>query len=184
MKSSASSSLSVQRCKGGEVKRVFLAVACCLGLFHPAFAAAQMRIGFVNAERVTRESAPAQRAMKRLEKEFERRQAELKKLDTSMQSLQTVLEKNSSAMPDIERRGKEREFSDISRDFQRKERALREDYAQRQNEELAGIQDQANRVIQQIAEREKFDLILQEAVYFSPTIDITEKVLKALSDAR
>lgn len=156
----------------------------CLSLLCPALADAQMRIGFVNAERVTRESAPAVRALKRLEKEFEKRQVELKKLDALIQSLQSSLEKSAATLPDGERRSKEREFSELSRDFQRKERALREDYAQRQNEELAGIQDLANRAIQQIAEREKFDLILQEAVYFSPNIDITEKVLKALSDAR
>ena len=42
------------------------------------------------------------------------------------------------------------------------------------------MQERANRVINQIAESEKFDLILQEAVYASSKIDITDKVLKAL----
>jgi outer membrane protein len=150
----------------------------------PVQALAQTRIGFVNAERVTRESGPAVRAFKRLEREFEKRQLELRKLEQNLQSLQAQLERSGLTMAEADRRAKEREFLDLSRDFQRRDRAFREDYAQRQNEELTGIQEQANRVIQQIAERERFDLILQEAVYVNPAIDITEKVLKALAEVK
>lgn len=150
----------------------------------PVTAWAQMRIGFVNAERVMRESAPAARALKKLEKEFERREQDLQKISKTLQGMQSSLEKTSLSLPEAERKTKEREFSDMSRDFQRRERTLREDYAQRQHEELAGIQEQANRVIQQIAEREKYDLILQEAVYASPAIDITDKVIKSLVDVK
>jgi len=145
---------------------------------------ADMRIGFVNAERVMRESVPAARALKKLEKEFERREQELQKMGKTLQSMQSSMEKTASTLPEAERKAKEREFSEMSRDFQRKERTLREDYAQRQHEELAGIQEQANRVIQQIAEKEKYDLILQEAVYANPGIDITDKVIKALVDMK
>ncbi len=84
-------------------------------------------------------------------------------------------------MAESERRTKEREFSELNREFQRKQREFREDLNLRQNEEMAAIFERANRVIRQIAEAEKFDLIVQEAVYFSPRIDITEKVIKALS---
>jgi len=83
--------------------------------------------------------------------------------------------------PDAERRSKEREVADLSRDFQRKQREFREDLNQRRNEELAAVLDRANKVIKQIAEAEKFDLILQEAVHFSPRIDITDKVIRRLS---
>lgn len=162
-------------------------IACLMLLLASALplqATAQTRIGFVNAERVTRESAPAVRAFKRLEREFEKRQADLRKTEQSLQSLQSQLDRAGLTMPETERRAKEREFLDLSRDFQRKDRAFREDYAQRQNEELTGIQELANRVIQQIAERERFDLILQEAVYVNPAIDITEKVLRALAEAK
>lgn len=145
---------------------------------------AQAQIGFVNAEKVLRESAPAVRALKKLEVEFEKREAEVQKLGKTLQAMQAALEKGSLGMPELERKNKEREFSDMSREFQRKERSLREDYAQRQHEELAGIQEQANRVIQQIAKREKYDLILQEAVYASSNIDITDKVIKALADMK
>jgi outer membrane protein len=87
-------------------------------------------------------------------------------------------------MSDSERRAKEREFNDVNRDFQRRQREFREDLNLRQNEEMAAIYDRVNKVIKQIAEAEKFDLILQEAVFVSPRIDITEKVIKALSESK
>jgi len=71
----------------------------------------------------------------------------------------------------------------MSRDLQRLQREFREDLNLRRNEELAAVQERANKVIQQIAETEKFDLILQDpVVYASPRIDITDKVIKALAD--
>jgi outer membrane protein len=164
--------------------RSLLGLFVALLLSVPLLAQAEMRIGFVNAERVMRESQPAARALKKLDKEFERRDQELQKLAKTLQSMQSSLEKADASMPDAERKAKERDFSDMSRDYQRKERTLREDYAQRQHEELSGIQEQANRAIQQIAEKEKYDLILQEAVYANPGIDITDKVIKALADTK
>jgi len=164
--------------------RVLAGLILVLLMSAPVATWADMRIGFVNAERVMRESAPAARALKKLEKEFERREQELQKMGKTLQSMQSSMEKTASTLPETERKAKEREFSEMSRDFQRKERTLREDYAQRQHEELAGIQEQANRVIQQIAEKEKYDLILQEAVYANPGIDVTDKVIKALVDMK
>jgi outer membrane protein len=158
----------------------------CVGMLLsvPLLAQAEMRIGFVNAERVMRESQPAVRALKKLDKEFEKREQELQKLAKTLQSMQSSLEKADLSMPDAERKSKERDYADMSRDYQRKERTLREDYAQRQHEELSGIQEAANRSIQQIAEKEKYDLILQEAVYANPSIDITDKVIKALAEIK
>jgi outer membrane protein len=85
-------------------------------------------------------------------------------------------------MTDTVRREKERQLADASRSFQRLQRELREDLNQRRNEALAGVQESATRVINQIAEQERFDLILQEAVFASGKIDITDKVIKALAD--
>ena len=147
-------------------------------------ALAETRVGFVNAERVMRESAPAVRAQKKLEKEFEKREQELQKLSKQLSSIQDSLDKNSVTMSENDRRNREREFNDLNREFQRKQREYREDRTQRQNEELAGVLERANRTIRQIAENEKYDLILQEAVYFGPSIDITEKVIKALADPK
>jgi outer membrane protein len=146
-----------------------------------AAGAQQLKIGFVNTERVFREAAPAKRAQQALEREFGVRNADLAKLEKDGRDLQAELERDNVTMPEATRRDKERRLADISRDFQRKQREVREDLNMRRNEELAKVQERATRVINQIAEQEKFDLILQEAVYASGRIDITEKVIKALA---
>ena len=140
------------------------------------------KIGFVNTERVFREAAPAKRAQQKLEREFSARNAELGKVEKQGRDLQTELERENVTMPEATRRDKERQLADISRDFQRRQREIREDLNLRRNEELAAVQERATRVINQIAEQEKFDLILQEAVFASGKIDITEKVIRALAD--
>jgi outer membrane protein len=146
-------------------------------------AAADYKIGFVNTERLFREATPAKRAQQKLEKEFAQRDAELGRLTKQVRDLQSVLDKDGATMPEAERRNKERDLANLSRDLQRAQREFREDLNLRRNEELSGIQERANKVIQQIAEAEKFDLILQDpVVYASQRIDITEKVIKALAN--
>lgn len=157
--------------------------AAMLGIVAPA-AVAQSKIGFVNSDRVMREAGPAIRAQQRLEKEFEKRDQELQRLARELQTTQEELERDGLTLGESERRTKERTFNDLNRDFQRKQREFREDLNQRRNEELATVLDRANVVIKQIAESEKYDVILQEAVYSSPRIDITDKVIKALGEAR
>jgi outer membrane protein len=157
--------------------------AAMLGLAAPSVAA-ESKIGFVNSDRVMREAAPAVRAQQRLEKEFERRDQELQRVAKDLQALQEDLERNGMTMAEADRRNKERTFNDLNRDFQRKQREFREDLNQRRNEELASVLDRANRAVKEIAEAEKYDVILQEAVYASPRIDITDKVIKALADTK
>lgn len=139
-----------------------------------------MKIGYVNTERILREAAPAVRAQRKIEAEFQKRDQEMARVADQLKKMQDDMEKNSVTMSEGQRRNKEREFGEMNRDFQRKQREFREDLNQRRNEELAQVVEQANRVINQIAEQEKFDLILQDAVYRSPRIDITDKVIKAL----
>jgi outer membrane protein len=158
-----------------------LASALLLALAAPA--AAEMKIGFVNSDRLMRDAVPAMKAQKKLEKEFEKREQELQKTAKQLQAMQEALEKNSVTMAEAERKNKEREFNDLNRDFQRKQREFREDLNQRRNEELATVIERANKAIKQIAEAEKYDIIFQDAVYANPRIDITEKVIKALADA-
>lgn len=146
--------------------------------------AAETKIGFVNSDRVMREAGPAVRAQQRLEKEFEKRDQEMQRMAKDLQTLQEDLERNSVTMAEPDRRNKERAFNDLNRDFQRKQREFREDLNQRRNEELASVLDKANRAVKTIAEAEKYDIILQEAVYASPRIDITDKVVKALSEGK
>ena len=145
-------------------------------------AAAESKIGFVNTERVFRDAAPAVRAQKKIEQEFAKRDQEMQKMAEQIRKLQETLEKNSVTMGENERRSKEREFAELNKDFQRKQREFREDLNQRRNEELAAVLERANRTIKAIAESEKYDIIFQEAVYASPRIDLTDKVIKALED--
>jgi len=144
---------------------------------------ADYKIGFVNTERLFREAAPAKRAQQKLEKEFSTRDAEQQKLSKQVRDLQSQLDRDGPTMGETERRNKERDLANQMRDLQRMQREIREDLNLRRNEELAGVQERANKVIQQIAEAEKFDLIIQDpVVYASQRIDITEKVIKALAD--
>lgn len=158
-----------------------LAAALVLGALAAQAQAAELKIGFIDADRINRESVPAERATKKLEKEFAPREQDLRKSEQQIKSLQGQLEKDGLTMNESDRRTKEQELGRQTREYQRLQREFREDLNLRRNEELAALFERANKVIKQIAESEKFDLILQEAVYRSPRIDITEKVLKALS---
>jgi outer membrane protein len=157
-------------------------LAVLLASFAFAAGAVELKIGFVNTERVFREAAPAKRAQQKLEREFAARNAELAKLEKQGRDLQTELERENVTIPEPQRREKERQLADISRNFQRTQREIREDLNLRRNEELASVQERATRIINQIAEQEKFDLILQEAVFAGSKIDITDKVIRALAD--
>ena len=144
--------------------------------------AADYKIGFVNTERLFREAAPAKKAQEKLEKEFAARDAEIQKMGKQVRDLQERLERDGTTMSETERRNKERDLANLSRDLQRAQRELREDVNLRRNEEYASVQERADKVIRQIADSEKFDLILQEVVFASQRIDITDRVIKALAD--
>ena len=160
-----------------------IGIAAALTVLGAQSAQAQaLKIGFVNTERVFREAGPAKRAQQKLEREFASRNAELAKLEKQGRDLQVELEKDSVTLPEAQRREKERILADVSRNFQRLQREIREDLNLRRNEELAQVQERATRAINQIAEAEKFDLVVQEAVFASSRIDITDKVIKALAD--
>lgn len=159
-----------------------LVLMASLSFLPPAVLAAELKIGFLDAERINRESAPAVRASKELEKEFAPRIQELQKMERQIKDAQGALERDAMTMSESDRNRREQDLGRMTRDFQRAQREYREDLNQRRNEKLGDLFQRANRVIQQIAEAEKFDLILQEAVYRSPRIDITDKVLKALGE--
>jgi outer membrane protein len=165
-----------------HIYATLFALALCCGM--AVVQAADLKIGFIDAERINRESAPAERASKQLEKEFAPRAQELQRREAQIKTLQGQLEKEGVTMNESDRRAKEQELARLSLDFQRMQREYREDLNLRRNQELATLFERANRVIKQIAESEKFDLIVQEAVYRNPRIDITDKVLKALAESK
>ena len=146
--------------------------------------AAEMKIGYVNTQRIFRDAPTAVKAAKKIEAEFSKRDQDLQRLAKQLQTLQESLEKNSVTMAESERRTKEKDLNELSREFQRKQREFREDLNLRQNEENAAIIDKANKAIKQLAESEKYDLILQDVVWVSPKLDVTDKIIKALSEGK
>lgn len=152
-------------------------------LFPLASALAQdsSKVGFVSTERIFREAAPAKAAQAKIEQEFSRREKELQEMAGRLKTMSDKLDKDAAVLSESERIKRQRDLADLDKDFQRKQREFREDLNQRRNEELAIVLERTNKVIKQIAETEKYDIVFQEAVYASPRIDITDKVLKALN---
>ena len=148
----------------------------------PLAHAQDLKLGVVNSDRILRDSAPARAAMQKLEAEFSKRDRELQEMGARLKSSAERFEKDAPVMTETDRIRRQRELSELDREFQRKQREFREDFNQRRNEELQALLERTNRIIRQMAEQEKYDLIVQEAVYFNPRIDITEKVLRALNN--
>jgi outer membrane protein len=143
--------------------------------------AEDLKIGYVNSERVLREAVPAKAAQAKLETEFSKREKELQEVAARLKAAADKLEKEGPTLAEAERTRRQRDLVEQDREFQRKRREFQEDLNQRKNEELSSVVERANKVIKQIFETEKYDLILQEAVFAGPRVDITEKVIKALN---
>ena len=145
--------------------------------------AQELKIGYVNSERVLREATPAKAALARMESDFSKRDKDLNDQAAKLKVAADKLEKDAPALPENERNRRQRDLVEQDRDMQRKRREFQEDLNQRRNEETAGIVERANKVIKSIFEGEKYDLILQDVVFAGPRVDITEKVIKALNAA-
>jgi outer membrane protein len=162
---------------------MFKSIAAVLALAAAsAVATAQeLKIGYVNSERVLREAAPAKAAQTKLEAEFGKRDRELNELAQRLKAAAEKLDKDAPTLSEAERTRRQRELVEQDRDLQRKRREFQEDLNQRKNEELASVVERANRVIKQIFDQEKYDLIVQEVVFAGPRVDITDKVIRALN---
>jgi len=143
--------------------------------------AQELKIGYVNSERVMREANLAKAAQSKLEAEFGKREKDLADLGARLKAAADKLEKDAPTLAEAERSRRQRELVEQDREFQRKRREFQEDLNQRKNEELASVLERANKVIKQIFDQEKYDLILQDAVHWSPRVDITKKVIDALN---
>ncbi len=146
--------------------------------------AQELKIGYVNSERVLREANPAKAAQAKLETEFGKREKDLADVASRLKAAADKLDKDGPALSEAERGRRQRDLVEQDRDFQRKRREFQEDLNQRKNEELSGVVERANKVIKQIFDQEKYDLILQDAVHWSPRVDITKKVIDALNAGR
>lgn len=161
------------------LKRI-LAAAAVVAM--PLMAQAQeLKIGYVNSERVLRESAAARAAVAKLEAEFGKREKELNDQATRLKTASDKFEKDAPTLAESERNRRQRELVEQDRDLQRKRREFQEDLGQRRNEELSSIQERIGRVIRQIMEGEKYDLILVDVGFAGARVDITKKVMDALN---
>jgi outer membrane protein len=159
----------------------FLCVSVLLALASVGAQAQDIKIGYVNRDRVMSETALFKAADAKFKAEFSKREKELQELDAKLKAAAERLDKDAPTLTETERARRQRDLVEQDREFQRKRRAFQEDVAQRQQEEIAVLFERASKVIKQIFEIEKYDLILQEAVFAGPRVDITEKVIKALN---
>lgn len=143
--------------------------------------AQDFRVAFFDGQRVLNESLPAKVATSKIEQEFSRRKKELDEINERWRGLVRRFEKDAPGLSDSDRIKRQRELTDLDQEFNRKQRIFNEDLGQRKQEELNALAERALKVVKQIAEAEKIDLVVQDAAYINPRIDITDKVLKALS---
>ena len=148
-----------------------------------AFAAnaQEFKVGIVNLDRIFREANSAKAAQIKLEAEFSKREKELNDTSTQIKTLSDKFEREAPTLSETQRATRQKQIVDQDRDFQRKRREFQEDLNSRKNEELQQVIERANKVVKTLAEAEKYDFIVQEAVYVNPKHDITDKVLRSLN---
>ncbi len=142
------------------------------------------KIGYINTTRITAESGPAKAAQVKLEQEFSKRQKELADQQASLKALSEKFERDAPTLSETQRVTRQKEFQELGRDFQRKQREFQEDLNGRRNEELQQVLDKATKAVKLVAEAEKYDLVIQEVVYANAKHDITDKVLKILNGGK
>jgi outer membrane protein len=162
------------------LKRLIILILALTVALPFAARTADLKIGYVNTEKLFRDSQLAIKAQKKLEKEFQAREQNIQKQVKQARDLQAYLEKEGLTLAETDRVKKQKDLANLSRDIQHDQRTFREDLNQRKNEEFASVQERARKTIMEVAEREKFDLILENVVYASPKVDITDRVLKSL----
>ena len=161
-----------------------ISLAVLLGAMAVSAHAQEFKAGFVNTDRIFREAAMAKAAQSKLEAEFSKREKDLVDRGNALKSASEKFEREATTMSESQRVTRQRQLVDQDREFQTKRREFQEDLNSRKNEELSQVLDKANKVVKQVAESDKYDVILQEAVYINPKFDITDKVIKTLNGAK
>jgi len=160
------------------------AAVVLMGFAAIAVHAQEIRIGFINTDRIFKEANTAKQAQAKLEQEFSKREKDLNDSGNALKTAVEKFEREAPTLSESQRVTRQKQLGEQDRDFQRKRREFQEELNARKNEEFQLVLERANRVIKQVAEAEKYDLVLQEAVYINPKHDITDKVLKAINSAK
>jgi outer membrane protein len=164
--------------------RCLVVMLGALAVLGSAQAEDAVRVGYVNTDRIFREANTAKAAQAKLEQEFAKREKDLVDIGNTLKTASDKLEREAPTLSEAQRNSRQKQLVDQDRDFQRKRREFQEDLNARKNEELQQVLERANKVVKIVAEAEKYDVVLQEAVYINPKLDITEKVIKALNAAK
>jgi len=147
----------------------------------PAFTYAEIKIGYVQVEKVLKQAPQTAASNKKLEKEFKGRSEKLKKEIKGVQTKEKSYKKNSVTMSKAERESAVKKIQNSKLDIQRMERALREDIDLRRREEISKLQVRINKAVESVAKKESYDLILYQSVaYANKNVDITDVIIKAL----
>ena len=163
-------------------RQIFLAAG--VGLIALGAQAEEFRIGFINTDRIFKEANTAKQAQAKLEQEFSKREKDLNDAGNALKNAIDKFEREAPTLSETQRASRQKQLGEQDRDFQRKRREFQEELNARKSEEFQQVLERANRVIKQVAESEKYDLVIQEAVYISPKHDITDKVLKAINGTK
>ena len=161
-----------------------ISLTLALGILALCVHADEIRIGFINTDRIFKEANTAKQAQAKLEQEFSKRDKDLNDSGNALKAAVEKFEREAPTLSESQRLSRQKQLGEQDREFQRKRREFQEELNARKNEEFQLVLERANRVIKQVAETEKYDLVLQEAVYISPKHDITDKVLKVINAAK
>ena len=138
------------------------------------------RIAWISPERIYNESKLAKLAGEKLQEEFKGREKAMNDMAGRLKAASEKLEKDAPTLSEADRVKRQRDVFELDKEYQRRQREFREDLNQRTNEERQAISEKATKIIKELANVEGFDIVLQDAVWASPRIDITDKVLAAL----
>jgi outer membrane protein len=146
--------------------------------------AEELKVGYINTDKVFRDSNAAIAAQNKLQQEFSKREKDLVDMGNTLKSDAEKFDRDAMTMSETQRSIKQRQLMDQDRELQRKRQEFQEDVKNRKNEEFKVVLDKANKVIKQMAESEKYDVLLQQVAYINPKLDVTDKVIKALNAAK
>ena len=160
--------------------RKLTALAFCLCMFGVA-QAQEYRVGYVDADRILTESAPAKAVEKKLENDFSKRLNDLRDTQSRLKSMSEKLDKDLPVLSESQRLKRQRELADMSQDFQRKQRAYREDLMQRKNEEYSKVVDRAKKEIEKAKDGIRFESGFRKFMFWlSPVLAIAQTIALAI----
>lgn len=155
-----------------------LPFALCLAM--PA-AAQTLKIGYVNMVRIEQESPTTARSVETLKREFEPRREQIQELQKRIVATREQFEREQDKLPPADAQARGREIGDMMRQSDQMVLRFQEELEQRRRELRAAFIQEVRAAIKIVGDAEKFDVILQEAVFARPAIDITDQVIKAMA---